>query len=561
MKTRKSFVKVARRILNWEAWKQSLVAEKILFFTILVLAWFKEKNAIWRDEEIACKEGDLIISVELLMEKCCGAFKTEQSLIEALQNLQQREMIQYDYDKDKKCLKGSLLNQENYMPTKGDGNWLKVNRKIIDSAIWSQSKPAYRIVFLTALLLANYEEKNWIWKNSPKQLHPGDRTSSYAEIADKSGLEITPRIARSACGYFAKVKAITIDPWPGHGFYYHINDWNYFTCNDENKGKAEADCGADENKGKAEADGGADENKGKADTAGEVDEKEGKAKTAGEADEKEGKAETTGKADEDKTKSETSIKTDENKHANMDKSSEHSDSDSLIVPEGSNYNVIGMSEDSHSDVIEKSSINNDKKVDKTDKTVKTDNNHNTGKVNVNNREAVVPNNKEDDDLQKSLSCCLTESAEETIRQFKKNTGFESLYCDASANKNQMLDQIQNIVVDILNRPADEKIKVQEEFHTAQHIVEGILYLTRDELTELLKRLLKRYKKCASIEKYVRTSFLNEALSAVNLHEESSGRKENGTPKRTSKRDNTKFNSNFDQRDYDFPKLEAELLKC
>ena len=65
----------------------------------------------------------------------------------------------------------------------GSGGWIKIHRCLLDKAVW-QLNDAQRIVLFTILMLANHEQKQWIWKGQQFSVEPGQLVTSIDSLAE-----------------------------------------------------------------------------------------------------------------------------------------------------------------------------------------------------------------------------------------------------------------------------------------------------------------------------------------------------------------------------------------
>lgn len=85
--------------------------------------------------------------------------------------------------------------------------WVKLHRCLLEKVIWEKAKPEQKCVLITILLLANHEEKQWIWKGQRFLVKPGQFITSLDSLAAKSGVSI--RAVRTALSNFEKQDFLT----------------------------------------------------------------------------------------------------------------------------------------------------------------------------------------------------------------------------------------------------------------------------------------------------------------------------------------------------------------
>jgi hypothetical protein len=85
--------------------------------------------------------------------------------------------------------------------------WVKLYRVLLDKPIWVQSTTEQKAVLITVLLMANHQEKEWIWKGERFKAKPGQFISSLENIAQKAGVSI--QNVRTAITKFEKLDFLT----------------------------------------------------------------------------------------------------------------------------------------------------------------------------------------------------------------------------------------------------------------------------------------------------------------------------------------------------------------
>lgn len=68
--------------------------------------------------------------------------------------------------------------------------WVKLYRELLEKPIWQCSSPEHKVILVTLLLMANHEEKEWIWQGKKYKCKPGQFITSLKGIAEKSGTSI-----------------------------------------------------------------------------------------------------------------------------------------------------------------------------------------------------------------------------------------------------------------------------------------------------------------------------------------------------------------------------------
>ncbi|MCI0372878.1 replication protein [Lacticaseibacillus paracasei] len=86
-----------------------------------------------------------------------------------------------------------------------DGGWIKLYRVLLDDDLWIDCTPVQKVVMITLLLMANHQERKWIWQGKKFVAGPGQLVTSLESIKQESGKGISVKNVRSALDKFVKV--------------------------------------------------------------------------------------------------------------------------------------------------------------------------------------------------------------------------------------------------------------------------------------------------------------------------------------------------------------------
>lgn len=97
----------------------------------------------------------------------------------------------------------------------------------MDKPIWLQSTPEQKVILITLLMMANNEEKEWMWNGKKFKAMPGQFVTSIESIAKFAGKGITNQNIRTAlnklksCGFLTDEstntgRLITISNWASY---------------------------------------------------------------------------------------------------------------------------------------------------------------------------------------------------------------------------------------------------------------------------------------------------------------------------------------------------------
>ncbi|MBU2701116.1 hypothetical protein Ga0466249_002227 [Sporomusaceae bacterium BoRhaA] len=89
--------------------------------------------------------------------------------------------------------------------------WIKLYRVLIEKAIWTCSTPEHCKILITLLMMANHEEKQWIWKGKKFEAKPGQFVTSLESIRKKCGKGVSTQNVRSALEKFKNLEFLTYE--------------------------------------------------------------------------------------------------------------------------------------------------------------------------------------------------------------------------------------------------------------------------------------------------------------------------------------------------------------
>ena len=90
--------------------------------------------------------------------------------------------------------------------------WVCLHRNILRKGIWTCSTSEQRVILITLLLMAGYEDCEWEWKGERYTLRPGQFITSVKKIVENcKSEEITTSKVRAALERFEKLGFLTTD--------------------------------------------------------------------------------------------------------------------------------------------------------------------------------------------------------------------------------------------------------------------------------------------------------------------------------------------------------------
>lgn len=122
------------------------------------------------------------------------------------------------------------------MPQQG---WIKLHRKILEDELWIDCTPEQKIIMMTLLMLANHDDKSWIWQGKKFSIKAGQLITSIESIRKISGKNISSKNVRSALVKFKKYGFLANES-AKTGRLITIANWAKYQGNDDEVAKQEA---------------------------------------------------------------------------------------------------------------------------------------------------------------------------------------------------------------------------------------------------------------------------------------------------------------------------------
>ena len=90
-----------------------------------------------------------------------------------------------------------------------DNGYIFLHRKLLKAPEWRLSTPEQKSVFITILLMANYEANKWEWNGNEFDIKPGQFVTSLDSIRKAAGIGISQQNVRTALNRFEKLGFLT----------------------------------------------------------------------------------------------------------------------------------------------------------------------------------------------------------------------------------------------------------------------------------------------------------------------------------------------------------------
>lgn len=124
------------------------------------------------------------------------------------------------------------------MSTKG---WIKLYRELLEKPIWNQSSLEQKVVLITLLLMANHEERSYIFNGEKIVLKAGQIGTSLEKIAEKTNKQVTQQNIRTALKKFERLGFLTNESTKG-GRLITIVNWGIYQENETSANKPANSC-------------------------------------------------------------------------------------------------------------------------------------------------------------------------------------------------------------------------------------------------------------------------------------------------------------------------------
>ena len=122
------------------------------------------------------------------------------------------------------------------MPQQG---WVKLHRKILEDELWIDCNPEQKVIMMTLLMLANHDDKSWIWQGKKFSIKAGQLITSIESIRKISGKNISSKNVRSSLAKFEKYGFLANES-AKTGRLITIANWAKYQGNDDEVAKQEA---------------------------------------------------------------------------------------------------------------------------------------------------------------------------------------------------------------------------------------------------------------------------------------------------------------------------------
>jgi hypothetical protein len=120
--------------------------------------------------------------------------------------------------------------------------YIKIHRELAAKPIWESSTVEQKVILITLLLMANFNEKQWEWKGQKFIAKPGQFVTSLDNIVKNAGSGISIKNVRTALKRFENLEFLANESTKT-GRLITIINWEVYQCEEERVAKQPAKTG------------------------------------------------------------------------------------------------------------------------------------------------------------------------------------------------------------------------------------------------------------------------------------------------------------------------------
>lgn len=93
-----------------------------------------------------------------------------------------------------------------------NSGWIKLHRKLLKNSLWEDCTPEQKVIMITLLLMANHNEKKWIFSGEEYECKPGQFVTSLPSIQKEVGKGVSIMQIRRTLDKLEKYNFLTCKP-------------------------------------------------------------------------------------------------------------------------------------------------------------------------------------------------------------------------------------------------------------------------------------------------------------------------------------------------------------
>ncbi|MCM3711502.1 hypothetical protein [Sporosarcina luteola] len=107
---------------------------------------------------------------------------------------------------------------------------MKLHRSLLNKPIWTEATSEQKVILITLLMMANYEERQWEWGGKFYLLQPGQFVTSLPTLVQRCGKGVTVQKIRTALKRFEAYGFLT-DESTNQNRLITIVNWGFYQRN------------------------------------------------------------------------------------------------------------------------------------------------------------------------------------------------------------------------------------------------------------------------------------------------------------------------------------------
>jgi len=115
--------------------------------------------------------------------------------------------------------------------------WIKLHRRMQDSLVWESCNSKQRDVLINLLMMANHQQKDWLWMGKRYTAKPGQFVTSLDSIKAKCSKDVSIQNIRTTLVLLSNLDFLT-DESTKKGRLITILNWTYYQGGEDDTNKA-----------------------------------------------------------------------------------------------------------------------------------------------------------------------------------------------------------------------------------------------------------------------------------------------------------------------------------
>lgn len=236
---RNGWIKLHRDMLEQSLWVNSTLEQRVILLSLLCMANYRENEWEWKGNVYKLKPGQFITSLQSIVNVCRSKDISIKKVRTALERFERLGFITVESNRSGRLI--TINNWEMYQGNTEDvSNWIKFDRNILESSLWTRSNLEQRNVFITLLGMVSYKDAKFNILGEKYALKAGQLRDCLYGIMDRcASKSITLQKVKTALKKFEKFGFI-IKKISGRNMLVTIVNWGLFSMSKNEEGKEKA---------------------------------------------------------------------------------------------------------------------------------------------------------------------------------------------------------------------------------------------------------------------------------------------------------------------------------